>query len=272
MTVIVLTPFDSAIERFNAMYKLPMPDVPTLKGFDVALRMEQFGRVYENELKEGADIIDKIRRGEADRLDIMVDVADWLGDLTVYATSEALRYGMRFEQPWMDGRLLDPEAMTDTELVHTLKLFTNAQRSSILTNRHLIDEAMSKGDDAGVLHHLGQSFAQSATHASTTAWMLFGLPINGILNIIMESNFSKLGADGLPIYDADNKVQKGPNYWKPEPKLKELLTAHIKLTAERVEADKVEEAAERQRQYDELRKKDAGAENDIDPDDLDAGE
>src|SRR6476620_5595229 len=42
---------------------------------------------------------------------------------------------------------------------------------------------------------------------------------------IMDSNESKLGADGNPIYDANGKFLKGPNYWKPEPKIQELLAA-----------------------------------------------
>lgn len=53
----------------------------------------------------------------------------------------------------------------------------------------------------------------------------FGLPLDQILSIIMQSNFSKLGADGLPIYDERGKVMKGPAYWKPEPKIQELLAS-----------------------------------------------
>jgi hypothetical protein len=53
----------------------------------------------------------------------------------------------------------------------------------------------------------------------------FGLPLDQVLAIIMQSNFSKLGADGKPIYDERGKVRKGPNYWKPEPKIKEMLAA-----------------------------------------------
>ncbi|WP_395007221.1 pyrophosphatase [Undibacterium sp.] len=52
----------------------------------------------------------------------------------------------------------------------------------------------------------------------------FGLPLDQVLSIIMQSNFSKLGADGMPIYDERGKVMKGPNYWKPEPKLQVMLT------------------------------------------------
>lgn len=51
----------------------------------------------------------------------------------------------------------------------------------------------------------------------------FGLPVDETLSIIMQSNFSKMGADGLPIYDETNKLQKGPNYWKPEPKLSAMI-------------------------------------------------
>lgn len=55
----------------------------------------------------------------------------------------------------------------------------------------------------------------------------YGLPLDGILAIIMNSNFSKMGSDGKPIYDARGKLQKGPDYWKPEPMIKKLLVGHI---------------------------------------------
>jgi predicted HAD superfamily Cof-like phosphohydrolase len=50
-----------------------------------------------------------------------------------------------------------------------------------------------------------------------------GIPLHMVLACIMQSNFSKLGEDGEPIYDERGKFQKGPNYWKPEPLIKELL-------------------------------------------------
>ena len=40
----------------------------------------------------------------------------------------------------------------------------------------------------------------------------YGLPLEDVLDIIMDSNESKLGADGNPIYDANGKFLKGPNY------------------------------------------------------------
>ena len=55
----------------------------------------------------------------------------------------------------------------------------------------------------------------------------FGLPWGCVLSTIMESNFSKMGADGQPIYDANGKLDKGPNYWKPEPAIAVLIQKHI---------------------------------------------
>lgn len=51
----------------------------------------------------------------------------------------------------------------------------------------------------------------------------YGIPMEDVLDIIMDSNESKLGADGNPIYDENGKFLKGPNYWKPETKIHELL-------------------------------------------------
>lgn len=47
----------------------------------------------------------------------------------------------------------------------------------------------------------------------------WGIPLEKVLTIIMQSNFSKLDENGQPIYDHRGKVQKGPNYWKPEQKI-----------------------------------------------------
>tara|TARA_B100000900_G_scaffold119165_2_gene100478 strand:+ start:27658 stop:28044 length:387 start_codon:yes stop_codon:yes gene_type:complete len=39
--------------------------------------------------------------------------------------------------------------------------------------------------------------------------------IDEVFNEIQNSNMSKLGEDGNPIYRKDGKVLKGPNYFKP---------------------------------------------------------
>lgn len=52
-----------------------------------------------------------------------------------------------------------------------------------------------------------------------------GFPIEDIVRIVAESNMSKLGEDGQPIYDERGKVMKGPNYFPPEPALKAFFDA-----------------------------------------------
>ena len=51
----------------------------------------------------------------------------------------------------------------------------------------------------------------------------FGLDNDQVLDIIMQSNASKLGEDGKPITDERGKVLKGPGYWKPEPMIKKYI-------------------------------------------------
>lgn len=51
----------------------------------------------------------------------------------------------------------------------------------------------------------------------------YGLDNDAVLSTIMDSNFSKLDANGLPIYDEKGKVLKGPNYYKPEKELFKLI-------------------------------------------------
>ena len=49
----------------------------------------------------------------------------------------------------------------------------------------------------------------------------YGLDLDAAMQRVYESNMSKLGDDGKPIYREDGKVLKGPNYRKP--KLDDLI-------------------------------------------------
>ena len=44
----------------------------------------------------------------------------------------------------------------------------------------------------------------------------FGIELNKCFNEVQQSNMSKLGSDGKPIYNESGKVMKGPNYFKPD--------------------------------------------------------
>ena len=44
----------------------------------------------------------------------------------------------------------------------------------------------------------------------------FGINLDMCFNEVQNSNMSKLGEDGKPIYNEAGKVMKGPNYFKPD--------------------------------------------------------
>ena len=44
----------------------------------------------------------------------------------------------------------------------------------------------------------------------------FGIDLDKCFNEVQNSNMSKLGKDGKPIYNEFGKVMKGPNYFKPD--------------------------------------------------------
>lgn len=147
--------FHFDIVRFNAMYGMAANKTPTIpftssseKGTartQLLNRLKQFKTMLLTELHEVDEIAEKIKAGE-EPIDVLVDLADWLGDIQVFCASEMMKFGL------------------DNDLV---------------------------------------------------------------LSTIMASNFSKLQADGSALF-VEGKLQKGPNYWKPEPKLKkyfELINA-----------------------------------------------
>ena len=44
----------------------------------------------------------------------------------------------------------------------------------------------------------------------------FGVDLDKCFEEVQNSNMSKLGSDGKPIYNDSGKVMKGPNYFKPD--------------------------------------------------------
>ena len=50
----------------------------------------------------------------------------------------------------------------------------------------------------------------------------FGIDLDACFDEVQNSNMSKLGLDGKPIFNDQGKVMKGPNYFKPD------LSKHIK--------------------------------------------
>ncbi|MGH8633788.1 MAG: pyrophosphatase [Burkholderiales bacterium] len=99
-------------------------------------------------------------------------------------------------------------------------------KATLLDEVHEIDEIVRLSQDGApaldiavaVADLLGDIIVYCRSEA-----LKYGLPLEEVLDVIMDSNESKLGADGRPIYDANGKFLKGPNYWRPEPRIKALL-------------------------------------------------
>jgi NTP pyrophosphatase (non-canonical NTP hydrolase) len=101
-------------------------------------------------------------------------------------------------------------------------------KATLLDEVHEIDEIVAAARDGATPADLAVAIADVLgdiiVYCRSEA-LKYGLPLEEVLDVIMDSNESKLGADGKPIYDDNGKFLKGPNYWKPEPKIKALLEA-----------------------------------------------
>lgn len=105
---------DKDIQKFNEMYGLPAGTTPSLEAVgDFLTRLKNFRKIMDKELIEADDLVTmqgdfepglpgwKLFKkyseltGSNDKTVItLVMLADWLGDISVYATSELKRYGM----------------------------------------------------------------------------------------------------------------------------------------------------------------------------------
>ena len=53
-------------------------------------------------------------------------------------------------------------------------------------------------------------------HVTYGAGHAFGINLDECFKEVQNSNMSKLGLDGKPIFNEKGKVMKGPNYFKPD--------------------------------------------------------
>ena len=101
-------------------------------------------------------------------------------------------------------------------------------KATLMDEVHEIDEiaalAQAKAEPLEIAVAIADLLGDVIVYCRSEA-LKYGIPLEAVLDIIMDSNESKLGADGNPIYDGNGKFLKGPNYWKPEPKIRALLQA-----------------------------------------------
>ncbi|MBI1964722.1 MAG: pyrophosphatase [Betaproteobacteria bacterium] len=104
-------------------------------------------------------------------------------------------------------------------------------KATLMDEVHEIDEIVKLSKEGGapidVAVAIADLLGDIIVYCRSEA-LKYGLPLEEVLDVIMDSNESKLGADGRPIYDANGKFLKGPSYWKPEPRIKALLEARMR--------------------------------------------
>ena len=82
----------------------------------------------------------------------------------------------------------------------------------------LIEEELSELKDAINQKNL-KEVADALTdilYVTYGAGHAFGIDLDKCFNEVQNSNMSKLGEDGKPIYNEKGKVMKGPGYFKPD--------------------------------------------------------
>ena len=129
------------------------------------------------------------------------------------------------EIEWQQEKFPDYNGIGVDFVVKRLRDFFAAPDSILadeLAEHEDVIEAVNKEDEIDVLVGLADLLCDIQVYCASEM-ARFGLPNQEILEIIMASNESKLGADGKPIYNDQGKFLKGPGYWKPEPEIRKLI-------------------------------------------------
>ena len=82
---------------------------------------------------------------------------------------------------------------------------------------NLIEEELNEFKEAVIKKDLKEA-ADALTdilYVTYGAGHAFGIDLDKCFNEVQNSNMSKLGLDGKPIYNQKGKVLKGPKYFKP---------------------------------------------------------
>lgn len=201
--------FPWAIRKQNTIYELPINHSPTLHGLGepASKRMSGFLKTLKKEMDEGRDIAAYIR--------VYEEVAG--------TTNEGLL--QRTEDLAAELRAHDGEFTAE----HATKLAEVATDFiSKVPDEHL---GVSEAFEQFILVALADWLADMNVY-NRSEGLKYGLPLESVQNVVMGSNFTKLGEDGLPIKDENGKFLKGPNFIPPEAHIHATLFGAVALMDE----------------------------------------
>ena len=103
------------------------------------------------------------------------------------------------------GQEVKTKASFSTDKINELRLSLIQEEldelSEAINNKDLLEVADALTDILYVTYGAGHAF---------------GIDLDKCFEEVQNSNMSKLGKDGKPIYNEKGKVMKGPNYFKPD--------------------------------------------------------
>ena len=103
------------------------------------------------------------------------------------------------------GQDVKQQASLSTEKINTLRI------SLIEEELEELKKAIKEKDIKEVADAL-----TDILYVTYGAGHAFGIDLDKCFDEVQNSNMSKLGDDGKPIYNESGKVMKGPNYFKPD--------------------------------------------------------
>ena len=128
-------------------------------------------------------------------------------------------YGMPAPATPVISRITFPDRMDLVDRLAKFKLILLEELDEV----HELQVSINRGaSEIDILTELADWLGDLQVYCASEM-AKFGLDNESVLGLIMESNMSKLGVDGKPIYDERGKVMKGPGYWKPEPAIKAYI-------------------------------------------------
>ncbi|SLG39987.1 Uncharacterized protein conserved in bacteria [Mycobacteroides abscessus subsp. abscessus] len=169
------------IAEFTTTFGHPLHDTPTRPGpklqkLRIRLLREEFNEFTAAVMAED-----------------YTEVADGLGDMAVIAHGTLHAYGLPYA----------PRSVAGPSNLHTAYL------------RYLdAEKAAAANPSVAALKPIAYELNQLLVDIRHTAAQL-RIPFGRVFEEIHASNMSKLGPDGRPIYRADGKIAKGPNYRPP---------------------------------------------------------
>jgi hypothetical protein len=182
-----------AIRKQNFTYDLPVNMQPTLNGLGESpvKRMTGFLKTLKKEMDEGREILAMMQ--------IHAEMTPETGITTPLLLDAFMEHG---------GFSMDESkklALKVTDFMVEVSAY------------HLNGEQISGHELFGrfILVSLADWFADMSVYNRSEA-LKYGLPLESVQTIVMNSNFTKLGEDGLPIKDENGKFLKGPNFIAPE--------------------------------------------------------